>query len=103
MSVGVRAFDCCSVPLLSPERKDTTFAHVVCTLQSQYAFDVGLLEVELLELRVQAENKSKYCHAIWLDPVLTVRRCLLGVSLEQPHAICVVAELYRLVGRWLAK
>lgn len=35
------------------------------------AFDVSLLRVDHLELRVQARDKNQHCHAVWVDPMLT--------------------------------
>ena len=48
--------------------------HVVLVwlLQIVHAFDVSVLEVASIELRVQAENKSKYCHAVWVEPTFLV-------------------------------
>ena len=41
-------------------------------LQSTATFDIDLLKVEQLELRVYARDKNSHCHAVWLDPMLTV-------------------------------
>jgi hypothetical protein len=44
----------------------------IVPLQATQAFDVSLLRVEQLELRVQARDKNQHCHAVWVDPSLTV-------------------------------
>ena len=43
-----------------------------------WQFEVSLLAVDELELRVKVETSCDFCHAVWLTPKLTVRtpRCL---------------------------
>ena len=42
-----------------------------------WQFEVSLLAVDELELRVKVETSCDFCHAVWLTPKLTVRtpRC----------------------------
>ncbi len=40
--------------------------------QVVHSFDVSVLSVDILELRVYAKDRNRHCHAVWIDPVLTV-------------------------------
>ena len=44
----------------------------VSLLQVSLPFAVSILKVDQLELRVTARDKSQHCHAVWVDPALTV-------------------------------
>ncbi len=41
--------------------------------QATQTFDVSLLRVDVLELRVAARDKNRYCHAVWVDPEIMVQ------------------------------
>ena len=89
------------------------FGGVYVSPQTPLPFDVNLLKVEQLELRVSCGDKNKHCHAVWIDPALTVSRgrccrgearksCLLRFRwLGRRHRLChgcdcCVTEMRRL-------
>lgn len=77
----------------------TLVLECVWLAQATASFQLSVLEVSSLELRVQAENKAKYCHAVWIDPVLAVAFEFSGPALGARFKscwMCFVTGLSRL-------